>query len=111
MIYVLRSGITNLSFLDNTVSASEVAKSIKWTSIHSKCLLLYSDSVFHYSTDGCIYFDYISNYIHRFMRMTIVLCFFSCDHIQVLGIGLLQVVLEITWSACFFALASLSWLR
>ena len=42
------------------------------------------------------------------MRMTI---FFSCDHIQVLGIDLLQVVLEITWSACFFALASLSWLR
>ena len=45
------------------------------------------------------------------MRMTIVLYFFSCDHNQVLGIGLLQVVLEITWSACFFALASLSWLR
>ena len=44
----------------------------------------------------------MANYTHGFMHMTIVLYFFLAVIFK-FWVGLLQVDLEFTWSACFFA--------
>ena len=52
-------------------------------------LYLHPESIFYNTilqgTDRHIYFDYTANYIHEFMRMTILVSNFSSDHPQALG--------------------------